>query len=65
MDLIKVSAFIEDLIERFNDWRRLKRFEREFYREFPRHNDGETLVMYAVALGVIFALIVVSIVKSL
>jgi hypothetical protein len=65
MDRIKVSAFIQDLIERYNDWRRLKRFEREFYEAFSRHNDDETLVMYAFALGIIVALIAVSIIKSL
>jgi len=60
-----MKQFIQDLIARYNEWRRLKRFEREFYERFPRHNDGETLVMYAFALGVIVALIAVSIIKSL
>jgi len=60
-----MKQFIQDLIARYNDWRRLKQFEREFYEAFPQHNDGEALVMYAVALGVILALIVLSIIKSL
>jgi hypothetical protein len=60
-----MKQFIQDLIVRFNDWRRLKQFEREFYEAFPQHNHGETVVMYAFALGIIVALIIVSIVKSL
>jgi len=60
-----MKRFIQELIARFNDWRRLKQFEREFYQAFPQHDDRETLVMYTFALGIIFALIVVSIFKSL
>jgi cytochrome b subunit of formate dehydrogenase len=60
-----MKQFIQDMIARYNDWRRLKQFEREFYEAFPQYNNGETIVMYAFALGIIVALIVVSIVKSL
>jgi len=60
-----MKRFIQELIARFNDWRRLKQFEREFYEAFPQYNDQQTLVMFAVALGVIVGLIVVSIIKSL
>ena len=60
-----MKQFIQDLIARYNDWRRLKQFEREFYEVFQQHNDRETVVMYAFALGIIVALIIVSIVKSL
>ena len=60
-----MKQFIQDLIARYNDWRRLKQFEREFYEVFQQHNDREMIVMYAFALGIIVALIIVSIVKSL
>jgi len=60
-----MKQFIQDLIARYNDWRRLKQFEREFYEVFPQHNDREMIVTYAFALGIIVALIIVSIVKSL
>ena len=60
-----MKQFIQDLIARYNDWRRLKQFEREFYEVFQQHNDREMIVTYAFALGIIVALIIVSIVKSL
>jgi hypothetical protein len=60
-----MKQFIQDLIARYNDWRRLKQFEREFYEVFQQHNDMEMIVTYAFALGIIVALIIVSIVKSL
>ena len=45
------------------DYKRLKEFEREFYKEFPKDDDGYNIIALAVVLGILLGIIIVSAIK--
>jgi hypothetical protein len=48
---------------KYEDYRRLKEFEREFYKEFPRDDDNFSLISLIFALGILLGIIIVSAIK--
>jgi len=49
--------------EKCDDYKRLKEFEREFYKEFPKDDDGYNIIALAVVLGILLGIIIVSAIK--
>jgi len=47
----------------YEDYKRLKEFEREFYKEFPQYDDNYNLVAFTIALAIILGIIIVSAMK--
>ena len=65
-----MQKIIKAIKQTFQKWKlkheeqkRLKEFEREFYKEFPRNDDGYNLIAFAVVLGIILGIIIVSAIK--
>ena len=49
--------------EKYDDYKRLKEFEREFYKEFPKDDNGYNIIALAVVLGILLGIIIVSAIR--
>jgi len=59
----RIKQTYKVLKEKYENYKRLKEFEREFYKEFPRDDNGYNIIALAVVLGILLGIIIVSAIK--
>jgi len=59
----KIKSAYEKWKFQHEENKRLKKFEKEFYKEFPVDDDGFNLVSIIFVLAIILGIIIVSIIK--
>jgi len=59
----RIKQTYKVLKEKYEDYKRLKEFEREFYKEFPRDDNGYNIIALAVILGILLGIIIVSAIR--
>jgi len=59
----RIKQTYKVLKEKYEDYKRLKEFERDFYKEFPRDDNGYNIIALAVILGILLGIIIVSAIR--